>query len=286
VVWIGKVISFLIKGGRRCSSTVQFLYGLGVVLVTVGIFVTPVYFALYYLKDLNSVAYVVIAAVILKTTFSLKELRRAALRVRNLLAKDKLAEARFEIRALVGRDTSKLAKSLMVSATVESVAEGSCDSFFAPLFYFALFGPVGVVGAVAYRVINTLDSMIGHHGKFEYLGKFAARLDSVVNLIPSRIAALIIVLSSWLCKAKASRAWRIMLRDRRKTESPNAGWTMSAMAGALGVQLEKVGYYKLGDNHNPLSTASIDASLKIAMIAALIWSLAIVLAEVVYHVAT
>jgi adenosylcobinamide-phosphate synthase len=286
VVWIGKVISFLIKGGRRCSPTVQFLYGLGVVLVTVGIFVTPVYFALSYLKDINSIAFVVIAALIFKTTFSLKELRRAALRVRNLLAKDKLAEARFEIRSLVGRDTSKLDKSQLVSATVESVAENSCDSFFAPLLYFALFGPFGVVGTVAYRVINTLDSMIGHHGEFEYLGKFAARLDSVVNFIPARIAALTIVVSSWVCRAKTAAAWRIMLRDGRKTESPNAGWTMSAMAGALGVQLEKVGYYKLGDNHNPLSTASIDASLKIAMIAALIWSLAIVLAEVVYHVAT
>jgi adenosylcobinamide-phosphate synthase len=291
VVWIGKVISFLIKGGRRCSPTVQFFYGLGVVLVTLGIFVPPVYFLLSYLKDLNSVAYVVVAAVIFKTCFSLKELWRAALTVRNLLAEDKLAEARFELRALVGRDTSKLDKSLMVSATVESVAESSCDSFFAPLFYFLLFGLagavsyLGVVAAVAYRVINTHDSMIGHHGEFEYLGKFAARLDSAVNFIPARIAALTIVLSSWVCRAKASGAWRIMLRDRRKTKSPNKGWTMSAMAGALGVQLEKVGYYKLGDNSNSLLIGSIDASLKIVMTAAFIWSLAIVLAEVVYHVA-
>ncbi len=292
VVWIGKVISFLIRGGRRCSPTVQFFYGLGVVLVTAGIFVTPVYFLLSYLKDLNSVAYVIVAAVILKTTFSLKELWRAALRVRNLLAKDKLAEARFEIRALVGRDTSKLDKSQLVSGTVESVAESSCDSFFAPLFYFLLFGLagavayLGVVGAVAYRVVNTHDSMIGHRGEFEYLGKFAARLDSAVNLIPARIAALTIVLSSWLCRAKASEAWRIMLRDRKKTKSPNKGWTMSAMAGALGVQLEKVGYYKLGDSHNPLLIGYIDASLRIVMTAFFIWSAAIVLAEVVYYVAT
>jgi adenosylcobinamide-phosphate synthase len=282
VVWMGKVVSFLIKGGRTLSPRVQFLYGLGVVLVTVGIFVVPVYFILFYLKGLSLVAYVILAALILKASFSLKGLRRSALRVRNLLAKDKLAEARFELRSLVGRDTSQLDKSLMVSATVESVAENECDSFVAPLFYFLL---LGVPGAIAYRVINTADAMIGRHGEFEYLGKFAARLDSIANFIPARITALIIVLAAWLRKRSASAAWRIMLRDRRRTESPNAGWTMSAIAGALGVQLKKVGYYKLGDNHNSLSLSTIDASLQIIMTTALIWSLLIILAEVIYHVA-
>ena len=283
VVWMGKVASFLIKGGSNRLPAVQFLYGLGVVLVTAGIFVVPVYFILFYLKNLSIVAYVVLAAVILKSSFSLKELRRSALRVRERLAEDKLAEARFELRSLVGRDTSKLDKNLMVSATVESVAENGCDSFVAPLFYFLLFG---VPGAVVYRVINTLDAMIGHHGEFEYLGKFAARLDSVANFIPARITALIIVLAAWIRKRNASVAWQIMLRDRTRTESPNAGWTMSAIAGALGVQLEKVGHYKLGDNHNSLSLSTIDASLQIVMTAALIWSLLLILAEVIYYVTT
>ncbi len=283
VVWMGKMISFLIKGGRSCSPVAQFLYGLGMVIATLVIFVVPVYFVLSYLKGLSLVAYIVMAAVVFKTSFSLKELRHAALKVRNLLVEDKLAGARFELRALVGRDTSKLDRNLIVSATIESVAENSCDSFFAPLFYFLFFG---VPGAVAYRVINTLDNMIGHHGEFEYLGKFAARLDSVVNFIPARIAALAIVLSSWVCKARAGDAWRIMLRDRRKTASPNAGWTMSAIAGALGVQLEKVGYYRLGDNDNTLLFGSIDASLKIVMTAAFVWTLTVILAEVIYHVTT
>ncbi len=283
VVWMGKAVSFLIKGRGDRSPAAQFLCGLGVVLVTAGVFVAPVYFILFYLKGLSLVAYVVVAAVILKTSFSLKELRLAALRVRNLLAEDKLAEARFALRSLVGRDTSKLDKSLMVSATVESVAENSCDSLVAPLFYFLFFS---VAGAAAYRVINTLDAMIGHHGEFEYLGKFAAHLDSVANFIPARITALIIVLAAWIWKRDASGAWQIMLRDRGKTESPNAGWTMSAMAGALGVQLEKAGYYKLGDNHNSLSLSTIDASVQIAMTTALIWSLTVILAEVIYLVTT
>jgi adenosylcobinamide-phosphate synthase len=282
VVWMGKVASFLVKGGGRSYLT-QFLYGLAIVLFTVAIFVAPAYFLLFYLKGLSLVAYVVVGAVLFKITFSLRELRRAALVVKTLLLKDKLAEARFELRSLVGRDTSQLGKSLMVSATVESVAENSCDSFVAPLFYFLL---LGVPGAIAYRVINTLDSMIGHHGEFEYLGKFAARLDSVANFIPARITALIIVLAAGIRKRNTSGAWQIMWRDRRRTESPNAGWTMSAIAGALGVQLEKVGYYKLGDNHNSLSLGTIDASLQIVMTTALIWSLLLILAEVIWYVTT
>jgi adenosylcobinamide-phosphate synthase len=283
VVWMGKVASFLVKGGAGRSHLTQFLYGLVIVLFTVAIFVAPAYFLLFYLKGLNLVAYVVAGAVLFKITFSLRELRRTALVIKTLLLKDKLAEARFELRSLVGRDTSKLDKSLMVSATIESVAENSCDSFVAPLFYFLLFG---VPGAIAYRVINTLDAMIGHHGEFEYLGKSAARLDSVANFIPARITALIVVLAAWIGKRNASGAWQIMLRDRRRTESPNAGWTMSAIAGALGVQLEKVGYYKLGDNHNSLSLGAIDASLQLVMTAALIWSLLLILAEVIWYVTT
>ncbi|MFC2071151.1 cobalamin biosynthesis protein [Chloroflexota bacterium] len=283
IVWMGKLISFLVKIGVDGNLLTQFLYGLAIVLFTLSVFVAPVYFLLFYLKSFSLVAYVVAGAILFKITFSLRGLSQAALVIKSLLLKDELDEARFELRSLVGRDTAQLDKSLVVSATIESVAENSCDSFVAPLFYFLLFG---VPGAMAYRVINTLDAMIGHHGEFEYLGKFAARLDSVLNIPPARITALLIVLATWMRRKNASAAWRIMLRDRRKTESPNAGWTMSAIAGALGVQLEKTGYYKLGDNHNSLSLSTIDASLQIIMTASLIWSTLLILVEVIYHVTT
>ena len=283
VVWMGKVIAFLIKGGKSRSQTTQFIYGMGVVLITMAVFVTAAYFLLAYLREFNLIVYVVVSAVVFKTCFSLRGLRQAALKVKSLLMNDKLAEARFELRALVGRDTGKLNKGLLISATVESIAENSCDSFFAPLFYF-LF--LGVPGAVAYRVINTLDAMIGHHGEFEYLGKAAARLDTVVNYIPARLAALTIILASWIARTKTGTAWHMMVRDAGKTESPNAGWTMSATAGALGVQLEKVGYYKLGESVNILSVSSIDITLKLMIIATGVWAILILLSEVLWHVAT
>jgi len=283
VAWMGRLAGWMIKGGREFSRAFQFLYGIFVVLLTIAIFAVPTYFLLSYLKGLNIVAYVVVGALVLKTTFSLRELRRAANRVKRCLADRKLHEARFELRSLVKRNASRLNDGQVVSAVVESVAENACDSFVAALFYF-LF--LGVPGAVAYRVINTLDAQIGYRGEFEYLGKFAARLDTVVNYIPARITAFFIVLASWIQRKRTSDAWRIMLRDRKNTESPNAGWTMSAMSGALGVQLEKVGYYRLGDlpqGEAALSPATIDASLNIMMTAAFIWTAAVVIARVVYY---
>jgi adenosylcobinamide-phosphate synthase len=283
VVWMGKLVSRLIKCTGSRSPSCQFFWGMVSSLFVIALFAIPSIILLFYVKQLNPIAFVVAAGVLLKTTFSMRGLRQAALKIKSLLAADKLAGARFELRSLVGRDTSNLNKELLVSATVESVAENSCDSFFAPLFYFLI---LGVPGALGYRVINTLDAMIGHHGEFEYLGKFAARLDTIANFTPARITAMAIVLSSWICRKKASSAWKVMLRDRNKTESPNSGWTMSAIAGALEVQLEKVGYYKLGDVNNPLLTTTIDESLKIAMTATLLWSLVVITAEAIYHVAT
>ncbi|MFC1864895.1 CobD/CbiB family cobalamin biosynthesis protein, partial [Chloroflexota bacterium] len=118
----------------------------------------------------------------------------------------------------------------------------------APLFYFLLFG---VPGAIAYRVVNTLDAMVGYHGEYEYLGKFASRLDDVLNFIPARLTALLLVLASFLSGRGARASWQVTLREHSKTESPNAGWVMAAVAGALSVQLERVGHYRLGEADTP-----------------------------------
>ncbi len=269
VVWMGKIISFLEKGSISRRPWAQFVYGCGITLLTMGLFAIPAYFLLFYLKDFNFAAYVIVGGIFLKSTFSMRELRRVAIRIRGLLREDKLDEARFELRALVSRDTRSLSKPLLVSATIESVTESTCDSFIAPLFYFLL---LGVPGAIAYRVSNTLDSMIGRHGEYEYLGKFAARLDDVLNFIPARLAALLLVFAAYLARGNGSAAWRVMRSDHSKTASPNAGWTMSAAAGALNVQLEKVDYYKLGQVNAQLVQETISAALKLALIAILSWA--------------
>ena len=283
VVWIGKVTSFLERGGIERSPRVQFVFGIGMVLVIVGLFTIPAYFLLYYLKSFNYVAYVIVGALLFKYTFSLKELRKVALRIKELLLKDKLDEARLELRSLVGRNTQDLPRPLLVSATVESVAENASDSFVAPLFYFLL---LGIPGAIAYRVVNTLDTMIGYHGKYEYLGKFASKLDDVLNFIPARLTALLSVLATSLSRRNASASWQVALCDHSKTESPNAGWTMAAVAGALNVQLEKVGHYKLGRANAPLVPETIDATLKLMLKAMLLWALICLIVGAVHFVAT
>jgi len=235
VAWMGKVTACLKKGVKSRSRIVQFIYGMGLVLFVMGLFAVPVYFGLRYLYSFNIVAYIVVGAVLFKLTFSVKGLRRAALVIKKHLAQNRLDRARFELRALVSRDTKRLTRPMVISAAVESVAENISDSFVAPLFYFLLFG---VPGAIAYRVVNTLDTVIGYHGEYEYLGKFAGRLDDVLNFI---------------------------------TESPNAGWPMAAMAGALNVKLEKIGHYELGEPLTALKPAAIADALKLMYITVTAW---------------
>ncbi len=282
VAWLGKVIALETKLAPRGGKVKQFVYGSSMVIVTLGLIVLLVYLLLR-LKGVSSIAYITVAGLLLKYTFSFRGLLQAVDTVKHCLAQNNLAAARICLTALVSRDTTELDQTQIISATVESAAENSCDSFVAPLFYFLFFG---VPGAVAYRIINTFDAMIGHHGQFEYLGKFAARLDDIANFLPARICAMIIVLAALICKKNMPQAWHIMLRDHKKTESPNAGWTMSAIAGALGVQLEKVGHYRLGDNQHPLSLNTIGASQQISVAVAAIWSLLVISAEVIYLATT
>ena len=268
VAWMGKVTSCLRKGVKSRSRIVQFIYGTGIVLFVMGLFAVPVYFGLRYLYSFNIVAYIVVGAVLFKLTFSVKGLRRAALMINKHLAQNRLDEARFELRALVSRDTKRLTRPMVISAAVESLAENISDSFIAPLFYFLIFG---IPGAIAYRVVNTLDAMIGYHGEYEYLGKFAGRLDDVLNFIPARLTALLLVLAAFTARMGGRRSWRVALKEHTKTESPNAGWPMAAMAGALNVKLEKIGHYELGEPLTALKPTAIADALKLMYITVTTW---------------
>jgi adenosylcobinamide-phosphate synthase len=283
VAWIGKVIGFLEKGGLKLRPGVQFIYGIAMTVITIALFVIPVYFILFYLEQASTIAGVILAAIFLKLTFSIQGLRRTVLKIKKLLEENKRDETRHELRALVSRDTRDLDDPMLASSAVESVAEGTGDSVVAPLFYFLLFG---IPGAIAYRAVNTLDSMIGYHGKYEYLGKFASILDDILNFIPARLAALLLSFAAWLLKRRGAHAWRTALREHTKTESPNAGWPMAAMAGALNVRLEKPGHYVLG-NKNPLPVPdTIDESTRLFMMAVTAWIVLCFIVEVIRFVAT
>jgi len=258
-VWIGKTIAGLEKLSPR-TPTGQLMFGVLMVVLLPGAWAAAAYVVDLGLNRAHPLAYILVGAILLKTTFAVRMLHRAAANIRSSLLQGDLAGARAGMSALVSRDPSSLTAEQATAATVESVSENLTDSYVGPLLAFALFG---LPGAVAYRAINTLDSMIGYHGHYEYLGKASARLDDLINLIPARLTAMLLLISSLVLPGqKASSAWRIMWRDHARTESPNAGWTMSGMAGALGVTLEKVGCYRLGDGTRSIEPQDISRAIQ------------------------
>lgn len=199
---------------------------------------------------------------LLKSSFSLRRLLGATWEVGRALRRGDLATARaLTGRNLVSRDTSSLSSSEVASAAIESLAENLTDSVLAPLVYYLV---AGTPGAWAYRVINTADAMVGYRtARLEYLGKVAARADDVVNWLPARLAAVTIIVAAAAVGEDARAAAATMRRDRGRTASPNAGWTMSAMAGALGVTLAKRDAYRLGDGRAP-TAPDVARALRIA----------------------
>ncbi len=261
VAWMGSFIAWWKPRAPASGPWVRFAYGAGWVVVGGALFSLPLYFLLPL--DVNRGAYILINAFLLKAILSYRGLVRAAREVRDALAAGHLDEARRRLAwHLVSRDTSRLEEGLVAAATVESVAENLTDGLASPLFFY-LIG--GLPAAWAYRFVNTCDSMLGYHDPLhEHLGKFAARLDDLLNLIPARLAANIMSISAWLAGENGAGAWQVMAAQHGRTPSPNAGWTMSAMAGALGVTLEKVGYYRLQGGNGPLGPETIDRALRVA----------------------
>jgi adenosylcobinamide-phosphate synthase len=203
---------------------------------------------------------------LLKCCFSLRGLVAAVWDVRDRLAAGDLEGARAAVgRHLVSRPVDGLDEGATASAAVESLAENLSDSWVAPLCFYLV---CGVPGAWAYRAVNTADAMIGYRlGMLERLGGASARLDDLLNLVPSRFAALALVAGARIGDESGSRAWKVWCRDGGSTASPNAGQTMAAMAGALGVTLEKRGHYRLGDGPSP-DVAVIDRAVGVFAAAA------------------
>jgi adenosylcobinamide-phosphate synthase len=262
VVWYGKLIRGLEQAAPR-SRLAQLLYGALIPLGASSLVLPPILLIHVLAERIRLIAApsrlkhflsALIEGGALKPFFALRMLVEAGRAVRLPLERGDLLSARLALQSLVSRDRSHLTTELAVAAAIESLAENLSDSVVAPLLYYALFG---LPGAALYRLCNTLDSMIGYRGHYEYLGKVSAWLDDILNLLPSRLTALLIISLAPLFGGKRLTAWRIWRRDAGKTASPNAGHPMSAAAGALGVQLVKVGHYTLGDHERTISPADI-----------------------------
>lgn len=183
----------------------------------------------------HEIAGLIVCSIISAQMLAARNLRDASYRVYAALQRGDVEGARMAVSMIVGRDTDALDEAGITRAAVETVAENTSDGVIAPLMYLLIGGPV--LG-VLYKSINTMDSMIGYHNdRYRYFGTIAAKLDDVVNFIPARISALLMICAANLCGMDGKGALRIFRRDRYNHKSPNSAQTESVCAGALGVKL-------------------------------------------------
>jgi adenosylcobinamide-phosphate synthase len=277
-VAIGKIITYLKPKLTNPNPRSEKANGVLLAVVTVLIVALPVALLLFWLHQYfgiyGQIAYIIVGAILFKATFAIKSMGYYTKLIAKALKNNDLEGARKWLPYIVRRDPSTLSERQIISAAVESIAESTTDGITAPFFFFAIFG---VPGAFAYRVINTLDSMVGYKNvENRNIGWFSANLDTITNYIPARLTAYLMVASAALLGENWREGWRILQRDKGKTTSVNAGWTISAMSGALDTQLEKQGCYVLGDDHG-ITPDHINRALKVMTVTAALFGLVVIL---------
>ncbi len=262
VVWMGRAIAPLAAMRARARSAEFALGALYALFVSVGFALAT----LWVLSVASGYGYAALAVevLLLWSSFALAGLCAAGEEMARALEAGDLARARRALASLCSRDPAELSASELAGAAIESLAENASDSAVAPLFYFAL---AGVPGAVFYRAANTLDAMVGYRGRYEYLGKFAARLDDLLNLAPARLTALCLCAAGALLGLSVRRGLRVCVRDGGATASPNAGRPMAMAAGLLGVRLDKRGAYVLGDELAAPDVRALRCAIRLVRVA-------------------
>jgi adenosylcobinamide-phosphate synthase len=189
------------------------------------------------------------------------------------LEADDLIGARHNLSLIVRRKTDDLDEQHILSATIECISESTVDGITSPIFYFSILGPGG---AFAYKTINTLDSMVGYKDNYyKDIGWMSARLDTIANYVPARITAFLMIASAKIHGADWKNSIYILHRDHSKTFSPNAGYPMATMAGALRVKLEKIDHYVLGDDQELASLKKCKTAISIMKLTTILFCLTI-----------
>jgi len=221
-----------------------------------------------------------ISIFIIYSSLAAKDLDVESAQVYHSLKKKDIILARKKLSLIVGRDTNNLEDPEVVRATVETVAENIVDGIISPLFY-AFIG--GAPLALAYKAVNTLDSMVGYkNNKYKDFGWASAKIDDLANFIPARLSIIFLSLASLLVSKDALSGWRIAVRDGGKNPSPNSGIPQACVAGALGVQLGGLNFYGsvpvlkpfIGDSINELEPGHIKQTIKISYVGSALFLLA------------
>lgn len=254
VAMIGRAIAALDRALNREAWSPARRKSAGVIAILLLVIVAL--FAGYAIEALipRGLAGNIALGLLASTLIAQKSLYQHVARVHAAFDSGGLTAARDAVSLIVGRDPASLDESGVSRAAIESCAENFSDGVVAPTFWLAT---LGVPGLLAYKAINTADSMIGHRSDtYRDFGWASARLDDLVNLVPARIAGLLLVLAAPLARGSMASALRTMWRDARNHRSPNAGWPESAMAGALGIKLAGPRRYAEGLVDDPYLNAN------------------------------
>ena len=272
--WIGGFIAKLTPLGQNQNQKLERLGGIFVVTIPVGLIITLLLTLDFGISLLSTdwmtlVVSIVMGGLLLKTTIAIKGLESYAMTVVESLEMDNLDSARENLSMIVKRNTSNLDKNHVISGVLESVSENTVDGITGPLFYYAIFG---LPGAFVYRIINTADSMIGYKTDiFKNLGWFAATCDTILNYIPSRLTGLVMIISAAILQNNWKESYKVMIRDCKKTASPNAGYPMAALAGALGTKFEKENHYELGSGELILTKEHVRSAISIMKLTSILF---------------
>jgi adenosylcobinamide-phosphate synthase len=262
-VWVGTLFGKLVPFVKSANVKLEKLGGAILVVSVITLIAGLIFIFDSEIKNLNNldligtskilifIASVLSIGFLLKTTIAIKEMEEHATKIMHAISQNNLEDARKKLSLIVKRNTKNLDRQHIISATIESISENTVDGITGPLFYFTIFG---LVGSFVYRTVNTIDSMVGYRTDlFRNLGWFGANCDKVLNFVPSRLTSLIMILACMIVGENWRHSLEIMRRDGPRTESPNAGYPMATMAGALGVRFEKIGNYILGDGSSEIT---------------------------------
>jgi adenosylcobinamide-phosphate synthase len=276
MVLMGKFISSGERFFWSGKTLRDFVSGMVLSLVLIALVVGATWTLLYSLTLLPPLIAFPLTVGLASTTLATRGLLDAVTCVENPLRSGNLVKARENLAHIVGRDTVALGEDKVLCASLESLAENTSDGIVAPLFYLFLGG---IPLAMAYKAINTLDSMIGYRTeRYLYFGRFAARLDDAANFIPARLTGLFMVIATFLVRLNAGLALRILRRDHANHLSPNAGYPEAALAGALGIRLGGPSVYfgkevwkpTMGDDLTPVNIGMLKEARSLCLVTAII----------------
>ena len=284
VVIMGSIINFFkdmfINIRNRLSGVLTVLCA--------GIVLSILLFVIYFIFKINIVLLFIVFTILLSSTYSVNMLLQTAIDVKDDLNED-INKARRSVSYLVSRDTDELTESFIVSAVIESLTENITDSYVAPILYFFIFALIILICPIEnhlyflllvpmlYRLSNTMDAMLGYKtDELIHIGFFPAKIDDVLNYIPSRIAGMFVVISAFILGLDGKNSFNVMKRDARKCPSPNSGYTMASTAGALNIQLIKKDTYILGDSNKEIVADDISKAVNLSKLSIVLFTITVI----------